>query len=214
MIFESLSIVRDELAAYIRSNGGSQTEDEVILGNVASLEGEEGNELKNKIIMSLVNVEEESTLKNVPAFERVGGNIEYRNPAVYLNVYLLFCANYQRGATPYEDALKRLSHVIQFVQGKNVFTIANSPNSRTSASVAGGAEDGGVVVVENDVKEIKLILDLYTLTFEQINHLWGSLGGKQIPFVMYKGRLVKVREPKLRSSGPPVYEVHSKEDLY
>jgi hypothetical protein len=39
------------------------------------------------------------------------------------------------------------------------------------------------------------------MTFEQINHLWGSLGGKQVPFAMYKARLVAVSDHRSLGQG-------------
>jgi hypothetical protein len=48
---------------------------------------------------------------------------------------------------------------------------------------------------------------MYTLTFEQINHLWGSLGGRQIPFVMYKVRMVAITERSIRREVPLIEEV-------
>lgn len=85
----------------------------------------------------------------------------------------------------YEFALGRLSLVIQFFQAKKSFTIKNSPFTTISS-------DSNIPQETKD--ELKLNVELYTLTFEQINHLWGSLGGKQVPFAMYKIRLVSIKE--------------------
>jgi hypothetical protein len=40
----------------------------------------------------------------------------------------------------------------------------------------------------------KVIVDLCTLNFEQINHLWSTLGGKYIPSVFYKVRQLTIDE--------------------
>ena len=40
----------------------------------------------------------------------------------------------------------------------------------------------------------KVIVDLCTLNFEQINHLWSTLGGKYIPSVLYKVRQLTIDE--------------------
>ena len=50
-------------------------------------------------------------------------------------------------------------------------------------------------------------MELYTLTFEQINHLWGSLGGRQIPFAMYKLRLVAVTDNAVIREVPLIEEI-------
>ena len=52
-------------------------------------------------------------------------------------------------------------------------------------------------------------MELYTLTFEQINHLWGSLGGRQVPFAMYKLRLVAISEHAVLREVPVIEEVET-----
>lgn len=187
MIDVALSIVKSELERYIKSLGGGEDlnrEKEVVLGNIALLESNDAEAIKNKIVMTLVNVEEESALKNTKGMQRVNGEIRIENPPMYLNLYLLFTTNLP--PDKYEDAILRLSNIIEFFQGRNMFTIQNSPESVN-----------GLNTKDPEIVELKLILNMYTMTFEQINHLWGSLGGKQIPFVMYKVRLVKIRSGKV-----------------
>ena len=184
MIAEALNIIKTELGIYIQSLGDNGNVKDVVLGNIAQFENDDTGALKDKIVITLVNSEEESALKNSGNYYRFNGNLNFHNPPVYLNLYVLFSANWQ---SKYEVALKRLSSVIEFFQGKHVFTIQNSPESINDKKHF------------NDPKfiELRLILDMYTMTFEQINHLWGSLGGKQIPFVMYKVRLVKIDADKI-----------------
>jgi len=77
--------------------------------------------------------------------------------------------------TNYENALIYLSHAITFFQGKYSFNLKNS------VSQVDGLPD-----------DFRIILDLYTLSFEQLNYLWSTLGGKQHPFVCYKVRLLQI----------------------
>jgi hypothetical protein len=119
----------------------------------------------------------------------------YQNPPVYLNLYILFTCNYS--GTDYHLALKRLSYIIQFLQSKNSFS--------ASSSVTGGS----INLDDTDILDLKFTLELYTLTFEQINHLWGSLGGRQIPFTMYKLRLVAITEHALAREVPLIEEIET-----
>jgi len=199
MIFESLSIVRDELQAYIRSLGDTGVN--VVLENIALLESSNDTNLKEKLVITLVNIEEESTLKNFKNVVSVNGGQNYQEPPVHLNLYLLFCANFVGGTPPrnnYTLSLTRLSYVIQFFQTKRIFTLHNSPN----ASLAENEENLNNPALAN----LRLTMELYTLTFEQINHLWGALGGKQIPFAMYKARLVQIQD-KARREAPIVEQI-------
>ena len=200
MIDQALTIIRDELEAYFRLLGDDTAT--VILDNISLLDTQDGANLKDKVIISLVNVEEESTLKNLTHKVRLNGGINYVEPPVHLNLYLLFSANYvgeSTSPTPkYTLALTRLSTIIQFFQSKRLFTLHNSPNANLSQSI----ED----LNNPDLSNLRITIELYTLTFEQINHLWGSLGGKQLPFVMYKARLVEIQDP-LRRNVPVIEEV-------
>jgi hypothetical protein len=62
-------------------------------------------------------------------------------------------------------------------------------------------------VVGNVSQDVQIVLDLHSLTFEQVNHLWGSLGGKQVPFVLYRARLVAIAAPQRQSEAPVITEV-------
>lgn len=52
------------------------------------------------------------------------------------------------------------------------------------------------------LRQLNLSLDLHTLSFEEINDLWGSLGGKQVPFVMYRARVVEIKAVENNAEAP------------
>lgn len=191
-MIDALTLVLSQLNQYIHHADGNPvgTADPVILGNISQLDNNTvANDLENKIVLTLVNLGEESTLKNNQAYSVTpSGNINYHNPPIYLNLYLLFSANY----TNYDTALKRQTQVMTFFQGKNVFTLGNSSGSPQTIPATAA---------------ISLTLDLMSLSFEEVNHLWGSLGGKQFPSVVYRGRLVMVLDQRLLDSGGIIEEV-------
>jgi hypothetical protein len=192
MIDIALQLLKDELTNYLSTRDTAT----VIIDNIGLFETSAGAGLTENIIITLVNVEQESTLKNQPAVKRpVGGNAIYQNPPVYLNLYVLLTCNYT--GDHYTLALKRLSYIIRFLQSKNSFSI--------SSSVSGGTVNLG----DPDIADLKFTLELYTLTFEQINHLWGSLGGRQMPFVMYKLRLVTITERAVLREVPLIEEIET-----
>lgn len=192
MIDIALILLRDELINYLSTKDTAT----VTVDNIGLFETPGGVGLADNIIITLVNVEEESTLKNQSALKRpFAGNAIYQNPPVYLNLYVLFTCNYT--GDHYHLALKRLSYIIQFLQSKNSFSV--------SSSVSGGA----VNLDDTDIIDLKFTLELYTLSFEQINHLWGSLGGRQMPFVMYKLRLVTITEHAVLREVPLIEEIET-----
>ena len=193
MIKEALSLLCEELKSYVHTKDPSVN---IIVDNIGLFETSKGDTLTNNIVITLVNVEEESTLKNQPALRRPFVNTaQYQNPPVCLNLYVLFTCNYS--GDDYPLALKRLSYIIQFLQSRNSFSSASS--------VTGG----GIDFSEEGIAELKFTLELFTLTFEQINHLWGSLGGRQMPFTMYKLRLVAITERALLREVPLIEEIET-----
>lgn len=192
MIDKALAMLRDELDNYIDLSIGSA---EVVVDNIGLLETSSADTLTKRIVITLVNLEEESTLKNsTPLRKNFGYNAVYENPPVFLNLYVLITCNYS--GDDYVHALERLSAIIKFFQSRNSF----SYNSLS----------GGMLPTEPELIDLKFTMELYTLTFEQINHLWGSLGGRQIPFVMYKLRLVALTERAVMREVPVIEEIDTK----
>jgi hypothetical protein len=52
-----------------------------------------------------------------------------------------------------------------------------------------------------------LSLDLFSLNFEQINHLWSTIGGKYFPSALYKVRLVTIEDQTNYANGEPIREI-------
>ena len=195
MIDTAITLLQKELENYLAPIDPSAT---VVVDNVGFLETTNGDKLANSIIISVVNLEEESALKNQPAYRCYPplGTAVYENPAVYLNLYVLFTCNYW--GDKYIYALQRISYVVRFLQSRNTFSYGTASYQDT-----GGTEFSD----DPDLVSLKFTMELYTLTFEQLNHLWGSLGGRQIPFVMYKLRLVALTDRKILRNTPLIREI-------
>lgn len=194
-------LLREELIAYFAAKGDPVN---VLIDNIGLFETQNSEILADNIIMSVVNVEEESTLKNGVTFSRLPDGIaRYNNRPVFLNLYVLFTANFPGGVPPnnnYIQSLQRLSRVIEFFQSKNVFTPASA-----AITLPPPLDD----LTDPAIANLKLSMEIYTLTFEQINHLWGSLGGRQIPFVMYKVRLLMITGDATQREVPLIEEIET-----
>ena len=190
MIDKALSFLREELQNYISLSIGSA---DVIVDNIGLLETSNSDSLIKRIVITLVNIEEESTLKNSPPLKKGSSAFgTYENPPVFLNLYVLITCNYS--GDDYIHALERLAAVIKFFQGRNSFSYKNATT---------------ITAPTDDIISLKFTMELYTLTFEQINHLWGSLGGRQVPFVMYKLRLVAITERAIVRQVPLIEEIET-----
>ena len=190
MIYEAIQIISEQLNNYLTSAGLSNL---VTLQNVAMLETSEDNaaKLSGKVILTLVNLEEESTLRNLPHYKVIDKETtEYRNPPVNMNIYLLVAAN----CNTYTNSLRAISKTIEFFQGKKVFTSENTTYEEK--------EDFDVL------GSFKLIVELYTASFEQLNHVWGTLGGRQLPSVIYKIQLVEIDRKALLGAEKVILHVN------
>jgi hypothetical protein len=59
-----------------------------------------------------------------------------------------------------------------------------------------------------DVLEaFRLIIQQYSASFEQLNHIWGTLGGRQLPSVIYKIQLIKIDQKLLQGTEKVILEV-------
>jgi len=205
MIQLILHMLVTQLSDYIREISTNVDEPPVVLGNIGMSEGLGGNEgyMQGRIVLSLVNIMEETTLKNTSPYNKINDRHEISNPPAFLNLYLLFTANFtSRGNvsddTDYSNGLTRLSQLIQFFQSKNVFTVQNSPTPNT--------------LNEPELQDLRVRLELYSMTFEQVNHLWGSLGGKQVPFVMYKAGIIPVKRELTTERGRYIQDINTNAD--
>lgn len=203
MIHHAFILLRNELEAYFSAINDPV---DIIAENIGLLETQHADNLNNSIVLSLVNIEEEATLKNNASFLVSGGErtARYTNPPVHLNLYILFTANFPGGAQPnngYLMALAKLAHVIRFFQGRSHFSVS------ALTQPLPGSEDP---LVDPALLGLRFTMELYTMTFEQINHLWGSLGGRQVPFAMYKMRLVVIDDRRLVREVPLVEEIDSR----
>ncbi len=171
-----------QLNQYLNSVDGPPADassDHAVLGNMAKsrIAGGEDSNIEDKIVVSLVNVSEESSLKNKPAFKRNDEQHYDSYPSAYVNLYLLFASNYGS----YPTAIDNLIRVLEFFQGKKVFKFKNAPLSTANLEELDRSID------------TEISIELHTLSFEQTNDLWGSLGGKQVPFLLYCARLLPVQ---------------------
>ena len=153
------------------------------------------------LTMSLVNIEEDRFFNSNSTYIRQNQPLKFTStkPPVYVNLYILFASNALNGTSGkpgenYLDGLNRISYLIQFFQQKNVFNPQNSPLLADS-----GIED--------------LIFDLKTLSFQDLNNLWGVLGSKYLPSALYKVRMLCIKEDYSQDAVPFISNVTINESV-
>lgn len=148
----------------------------------------DGQKEGEDIVITLLRVEEETSRKPQSVYQYQYGIDEKdgkrkaiskkRNPDVCLNLYVLISSH----AQIYETALAQISDVVYWMN-----SIDYEMNS-------------------DEISGKHLRVELQSLTAEQHNSMWQTLGGKMVPSVVYKVRMVTISsEP----STQPVYQVSS-----
>ena len=133
---------------------------------------------------ALVNIDEERVLKShVPDSVLINGRHVVLQPELKLNLTILIAAHFSQ----YEIALRQLSWVLTFFQAHPGFTRDRHPGL--------------------DPRIERFTVELQSLAYEQLNQLWAAVGGKQLPSVVYRVRLVAVQDVEPGSIQPPVSEV-------
>jgi hypothetical protein len=137
-----------------------------------------------KLGVALVNIDEERVLKShLPSTVLIDGKQVLLQPELKLNLTIIIAANFGN----YEDGLRQLSWVLTFFQAHPGFTRDRFPNL--------------------DPRIERFVVELYSLTFDQLNQLWSCNGGRQLPSVVYRLRLVAVQDIEPAAIQPPVTEV-------
>ncbi|AEL28456.1 DUF4255 domain-containing protein [Cyclobacterium marinum] len=192
MIFEVFQILKEQINHYFEEEGLENSD--VVIDNIAMAEGtsDAADAMRDKMVLTLVNLHEEGALKNFPNHQFNDGKVQYKNRVINLHLFLLFSAN----RNLYSNSLKDLSAVIKFFQGKKRFNQYNTVFNRELEAM-------------EDVSDFDFTLELYTPTFEEMNFIWGTLGGKQLPSVLYQLNILSIERDLTHSEGPLIESVYS-----
>lgn len=174
MIHEVVPVIAAELNDFLESQFDTG-EDKVIISNLVNQDGSVAIQDENKVVVSIINIERDGN--NQRSFAKLGSN-----PSVNINIYILFSAYFN--SSNYLEALKFISGVIAFFQSKNVFTPSNTP------------------MLNNDIHQI--VAEMVNIDFKELSNLWGALGGKYLPSVVYRFRSINIDEDLLSDEIPDV----------
>ena len=140
-------------------------EDLVILSHLQNPDGSVPLLIENKMVCSLIGIEQDKTNVNFTPSSKV-----VKNPPVNLNLYVLFTTNF--AARNYVEALRLMSGLIAFFQGKKVFTPQNTPALNQEIS--------------------KITVEVANIELKELINMWGSVGAKHMPSIIYKIRMLSI----------------------
>lgn len=169
MINKALQFTRDTLDQFLK-NRFALDESQVVMNNLIDSNGSIPSINQNKVVISLINVEKETTKPfNIRNHQLSNGNYVNVNPAERFNLDILISSNFD----DYSETLKFLNAVILF------FQVNTSLTANSSAAIPKGLN--------------KLEFDIEKLTYQEMNSLWSALGAKYQPSVIYKMRLLTIQ---------------------
>lgn len=190
MLYETLIFVQEEYNAFVAARTGAAPIYPLLLGNIAQHESpvknnEASGGIENSLVLSLVNIEEEHHMGSSRPIMRTQHSSLQTNPPLHLNLYLLFSAN----INDYGEALKQLTWILRFFQAKDAFNRQNSPKMHEGLEL--------------------LLFKLHPVNFEQSFNFWGAMGGKYIPSVLYKVRMLTLDQKIITEDAPPIKEIQT-----
>ncbi|MEE9361212.1 MAG: DUF4255 domain-containing protein [Cellulophaga sp.] len=178
MIDKAMTFISDFLNYEIRLRHGIK-DAAVIVGSLINLDGSVTENIENKIVASIINLEHETTVKSLGNYV-VNDNNQFGKiaPPVYLNLYLLISANYN--SANYMEALKMLSTVISVFQANPYFTKQLNPDMPSPLE--------------------RLTLEIFNLPINELSHIWSGIGAKYVPSILYKVRMITIQEEVIKET--------------
>lgn len=165
MIKESLKYVSNELDDFLRRKYNSQ-ESRVQLGSILDQSGSIPEENKNKVLLTLVNLEHETATNTTLNGRTSNGQFSEYHPPLSFNMNILFSGLFNQ----YEESLKFISDTIYFFQAKPIFNAQNSPGL--------------------DERVLQLTLEVLKMDSNATYNLWSSMGAKYVPSIVFKVRML------------------------
>lgn len=184
MINAAVSHLANQLNQFLKQTY-ALTEDIVLMSGLVGADGQAAPNTNNKLVIFLTNLEKDT----IPYRQQMPGEAGATRTVIssaplYLNMYVMIAANFSGGN--YSEALKLISGAVSFFQRFPVFDHQVTP--------------------EMDRRIEKLVLDIENLKIHELSNMWTLLGGKYLPSVLYKVRMVAfdtddviARVPNIRS---------------
>jgi hypothetical protein len=183
MLDTALEFLQDELKVYLHTQTGSEVK--VEMSKLADEAGKYAFEL-DSIAVSIINIEQDCTFKaQLSQHTYSNGQHVVLEPELKLNLYVMFAANFKQ----YNLALKYISYVLTYFQSHPSFTSIEYP------------------ALDRSIE--KLVPHLQSPSYEQLNQIWGSIGAKQLPSVIYKIQMISIQSMVPTLIQPPILAVNT-----
>lgn len=186
MMYEALSCVVKELNEYLTTRFKIQDQ-KAILNAILNQDGSIPEHCLNKIVLSLINVEHDTTIPYSPIYDTTKSEAVQMNLPYNFNLDVLVTALFEN--SNYDEGLKFLSDTLYFFQSHPVF---NHDNTRD---------------MDDNIQQ--LTFELIKLSYHEEHSLWGAMGAKYMPSVLFKMRLLSFQSGAILNKYQRVKEVDS-----
>lgn len=169
MLYKALNVIVSELNTHLREKFRI-SENRAVLGTILNEEGAVPEENKNRVVCTLVNLEQDTNIPFNPIYRQIEGKTVMEQTPFNFNMDVLFTGLF----TNYDEALKFLSATLYFFQGKNLFDHSNSSGLPPQIP--------------------QLSMEVVKLTYHEAHSLWTAIGAKYMPSVLFKIRMLSYQE--------------------
>ena len=164
MLHKALESISLELQQYLEAIFPGEDTVDVLIDSMTQPDGSLRTFNKNTILITMINLEEEKTLRN----SRISSTI--RGP-IQLNMFLLF-SSFHGEDSEYMQSLEMLSEVISFFQDSQTFTHQNTPHL--------------------DPNLDKLVFEIMNFDMQALNYIWSVQGNRYLPSIIFKVRMIPI----------------------
>ena len=182
MIAKTLTFITDLLNQELKIIFGFN-DNRVVASSLVNPDGSMPTNAENKIVISVVNLEQETSMKSMGNYMTDGGGGYGKiAPPVHINLYLLVSANYD--SSNYVEANKVLSAIIGVFQANPYFNRQTNPEMQSPLE--------------------KLTMEIYNLPLNELSHIWSGIGAKYVPSIIYKIRMLTIQEEMIKKEVPSI----------
>lgn len=167
MINESLDFICSQMNEHFKKQF-DVAEEKAIVSNIINVDGSVPIQNNDKLVISLANIEQETSIANLGFTHKQGNEYQLKNQPLSINLYILFAANFSN----YSESLKFVSATISFFQANYLFTQKDYPQL-------------------SNISE-KLVFELLKTDYQNVYNIWNAIGAKYLPSVIYKMRMLVI----------------------
>ena len=179
MIGQALQLVADRLNADLRARFAIN-EDLVALSPLSDPDGKPTQDTRNRLAIFLTGIVEDKVPRKRDAQRRSRTG----EPALPMHLDIYFMVACGHDARIYGEGLKLLSSALLYFQKRPLWTPENTPEMPEGLS--------------------QLALEVANLELQENAHLWGNLGGRYVPSMMFKMRSICIDAEAITGLAPAI----------